>query len=116
MKINKIAAQEFLDELTKSNVVVTFYGDWCFGRPVINPFERLYTIEKREIEATITSSNKVIKVCIDAFQPFSIIINNKFKTSEDYPFEVDQYYRPHINNLRDKVIDEINYNYNVPQI
>ena len=108
MKINKEAAQQLLDELTKSKVLVTFSGKFYEGYPTWDPFNQdVYEIEKVE--------TKIIQGLIfrKYFKRFSITINDKFNSLKKFPFYADPNYRPHMESLSNEVISEIDHNINL---
>ena len=74
MKINRIAAQQLLDDLTKSKVVVTFSNDIIHTvlTKAKNPDETQEEYEKNKHSITVS------------FYPFTININNQFISSYNH--------------------------------
>jgi hypothetical protein len=97
MEVVNIAAQQLLDELTKSKVVVTF------SDKVIKDTGEVFPKDGGESFTFDTS-----------YRPFTISINDEFFMSyEDLSFELAPNYIPHLERLRDNVISEIETNINL---
>lgn len=100
MKVSNVAAQQLLDELTKSKVVVTI------STKVIKKVLRVRVNEGEPNEEILKSESK--------FWPYSISINNQFNSSyEESNGEIDQKYAPYMEGLRDNVLAEIDSNINL---
>jgi len=97
MEINRSAAYALINELTKSEVNVIFSD-----RRVI----RKLVLIREKPENNLIDKKLIL--------PFTILINNRFQSShQEYEREIDPEYPPYLEDLRDKLISEIDFNINL---
>jgi hypothetical protein len=106
MEVIKTATHSILEELTKSKVEVIFTGDVQLGYPSWGPGDDTYEIETVDPKET---GGLIAK----EFLPFSITINEEYKSPTSFPFNPDPRYKSHIEAMRDNVVAEINSNINL---
>jgi len=114
MKVNDIAAKELVSELTKSKVVVSFSNKLIQEVVNIKGGSDL-NADHQQIDSENIVDLKLLNI---AFRPFSITINDRFTSTLDYynlidEKSVDSDYELYIEELRNKVINEIEENINL---
>ena len=101
MKVSNIAAQKLLDEFTKSKVVVTFSDKLI---------QQTFTLVKNADGSEIIGEPNTFST---KSRPFSITINDQFISPMEESPVPDPQYISYIENLKDKVIVEIENNINL---
>jgi hypothetical protein len=109
MEISKIAAQQLLDEFTKSTVFVTFSDN--LSQLILSMPNK--SEEKYEIDGVGPDSIGESEVFSIPIRPFSITFNNHFISHSNDLQIVDPEYANYIETLRDKVLLEIENNINL---